>query len=711
MRRLFAIASILGILVLAACTPTARSAGPTPLAAAQGSTTPTPPAAAPPTVLTTRPAATPNASPTASGPWITLSPDAGPPGTVVRIDGFLPGGPSVVNAHTDGILGHANLCWGTCPDGLSEEAVPVTWSDAQPGRFTMQLTVPSTSWLAADGPHSPVPGDYSVGVQCLAPTIPTKKGPDFKPCRIQEAQASATFHLLGPTPPQSGLVAQLRFTPMSGPPGTLVQVRGWAPLNQIVGGQPFPYSLTLQKGGSATGYTPQLGQLHQDIDGDLSGSFRVPMSAPPLGLLAPDSYTIAIEAIHTVSQPATPPTAAGVAIRPLNKGAGAERITLAPTAFRITAAPSWASLGTVHPLWVQRSTQLYGAPAVVGDPADPQRLAYCTDRGIRVSSDSGKVWSTIPTAGAIQALATTPFQFFQAGNLATACADVVLDPTHPHSYYATFGVVKKGQSAPPEYLIGLVTTDDGQSWQVVPTPEGYALDQFGGFQVNGQVVEVLFGGRTTSQGPRPFAGETTTDGGQTWTEGRLTCPSSGPCIRWGPAPSSIGGMGVGYPQPIEISTDGGQTWTPPDWPSQVTLNQGPSNLVALSPTEVALVAPGSQYPLRVSNDGGRTWEVIALPSLPGTSKDSYPAFPGLTLLSDGRLLAASDRQWQILLPGSTAWCSVEGASLPLPAGPSATFRVIGDKLWWQQSSNAPGGSPPVPRSVPLSELRCGATTR
>ncbi len=633
-------------------------------------------------------------------------------GHVVRA---APGGPSSAEAQKNLALSDANVCWGACPGGLTEQFLRVTWSATRPGHFTMRFTVPATSWLEADGPHAPLPGDYPVGVQCLAPAIPTVKGPGFKPCGLQVPQASATFHLTGSTPPQAGLGARLQFTPTSAPPGTLVQVQGWAPLNQIDAGQPFGYSLVLEESGAQAGYVPQLGQLQQSPNGDLSGSFRVPVSIPSLGALASGNYTLALEAIHDQPQPTTASTSPGVTITPLSKGPAtstfAERVTLAPTSFQVTAAPSWASLGQVHPASVQWSASIYNRPTVVGDPADLRRLAYCASGEIRVSPDGGSIWTAIPTTGAARAVASTPFQFFQGGSMPVTCTTVVLDPTHPHSYYATFMVVRKGQGPPPENLIGLETTDGGQIWQVVPAPQGYTVDQFGGFQVAGAAVQALFGGPDRGPRPAPFAVDETVDGGRNWKPSNLTCPSTGPCIRFGPAPSMIGGMGVGYPQPIEISSDGGMSWTTPTWPDQVILNEGPSELVALSPTEVALVAAGDQYPLRLSRDGGRNWEVIALPPLPGVEKDGYPTFPGLTLLPDGRLLAASGGNWYALLPGASAWRPVEGASLPQPAGTSADFRAVGDRLWWVESTNKPAASPPAPKSVPLSALKPGPTAR
>src|SRR5438105_10048701 len=54
---------------------------------------------------------------TASGAWITLSPRAGLPGTVVRISGFLPGGPSAAQAQKTISFNYGYVCWAACPCG------------------------------------------------------------------------------------------------------------------------------------------------------------------------------------------------------------------------------------------------------------------------------------------------------------------------------------------------------------------------------------------------------------------------------------------------------------------------------------------------------------------------------------------------------------------------------------------------------------------
>jgi hypothetical protein len=655
--------------------------------------TPTPPSTAEPTVT-----AAPVPSPTVSGAFLTLEPDTGPPGTTARGSGYLPGGPSAEQAKNNFAFQNATVCWGECPAGLSMEDVPVQWSASQPGEFTLDFTVPAVPWLAADGAHPLVPGDYTVGVLCLAPA---QRG-----CLLGGPQVAAVFHLVGPTPSEckQGPCGQLQLIPPDGVPGTLVQVERWAPLNDIIDNTPFGYSLLLESSGPAS-QAPQITSVQQALDGSITGSFRVPLAWPGLGLFQPGPYTLTLQAIFLNTSPAVTETLpGGIRILPLSK-AGAVEVLLAPATLTIAAAPAWTSLGQMQPLVFQDSARLY-TPAITFDPVDSKRIAYCAPGNIQLSTDGGTTWSPISTAGAVQVASTTDYPFFTGGSPGeAACHSVTLDPNHPDSFYAIFQAAKKPYGAPPIFFIGYLTTDAGKTWQVVPQPQGYTIDQFGGFRAVESAVQALFAGQPSGpeQAP-PFVVGQTTDGGRTWAPADLTCPASGPCIRWGAAPSQIGGMGAGYPQAIETSTDGGQTWTTPAWPTQVTLNFGPSQLAALSDSTVALLSPGDDYPFRVSRDAGQTWEVMALPTLIGGDGNT-PLYPALQMLPNGTLLAQSqsDGTWQMLLPGASHWCAIAGTALPSTPD---LFITIGDRLWWLESSDTPNGVP-TPKSVLGSDLHCG----
>jgi BNR/Asp-box repeat len=680
----------IGVLILSACFTGATGVGTSLAPTLRGARFPTSTGMA-------RPA-------TVSGAWVTLSPRAGLPGTVVRISGFLPGGLSAAQAQKTISFNYGHVCWAACPGGLTYAGIPVQWSPTQAGHFTMQFTVPRVPWLGADGPHSLAPGTYTVGVRCIGPAI--------KGCALQGAQATTTFFLLAsPTPGlcQIGPCARLRFTPAAGPPGTVIQVHGWAPLTEIIG-QPLGYDLVVQKAGMAIP-SPWLGHVQQALNGALSGSFQLPLSIPSLGVVTPGSYTIALQSIYIGVPSPVARFAPELTIMPLGKKGivQVERITLAPTTFRVTATRSWAALGRVRPLWMQWSAGMFTDQALAADSTNPRRIAYCVPGGIRLSSDGGVTWSVVSTRPVARVAATTSYPLPPGlyGQASPACAALALDPRHPRSVYAAFNAARKSAGIPPTYLVGYVTTDGGQTWRPVSVPTGYTMGEFSNFQVTGRAVQALFGRLRPMPDQAPaVAVEQTTDGGRTWAPARLTCPASGLCVRWGAAPGPFSSMGVPTPQGIAYSTEGGRTWRTPAWPSWVDLKSpGPNALVAVSPTEVALLAGGSAYPFRLSHDGGRTWDVVTLPTLPGSSAGAGP-FPGLQMLPDGALLAqtqSAGMPWWLLQPGTTRWCPVSGVALP--AWPAALRVIDGRVLWLAGGPFGPGAL--SLKSVPLSSLRCG----
>lgn len=621
-------------------------------------------AAAPPASAAT-PQATPSAASTPLAS-ITLSPSSGPPGTVVQISGFIPGAQVAASGSASG---EGNVCWDGCPGGLIFEQAPVQWSSSAAGQFSMQFTVPSAPWLEADGAHSPVPGDYTVGVQCLAPPGGQLAGG----CATGPAQASAAFHLTGPAPAACAPnnCASLTLAPAEAAPGASVQVQGNAPLVAISGGQSCCYALVLQPQGSS-GSPVQLGSLQQGLDGTLSGGFQVPLSAPGLGPLAAGSYSVALQATPSGSSTA---------------------LTLAPAPFVLDPAPSWAALGGGEPEFVQASTPL-GGPVLAVDRVNPDHLAYCTPGAIQLSLDDGATWSTIATAGAQQAAAASALPLFAAGSPAPACVSAVVDPSNPQSLYATFEAAAAA-GAPPIFFAAYQTVDGGQTWTAVPLPPGARTQDFGGFQLDGSAVQAFFVSGAATSAPT-LSIEETSDSGATWSPSQLTCPTIGVCARWGQAPNGIGSCAMHeYQQPIDVSADAGQTWFTPGSPSGANACDA-NELVSFSASELALLSGRAGYPFQVSQDGGQTWAVASLPALPAVGSASYP---GLQILPDGTLLSQSGSSWYLLEPGASAWCSAAGVTLP--AQPQL-LQASGGRLWWLQAAGTPA-------SIPIGSLTCSGS--
>ncbi len=630
---------------------------------------------------TPTPAITPTITPTPSGAWISLTPDTGIPGTTVQIDGYLPGGLPEADLKANDYKTHADVCWDTCLNGLAIGSQEVTWSNSEPGRFTLQFTVPVAPWLKADGPHPMKPGDYTVGLQCL--------GPDQSGCALVESQTNTIFHLQGPVSNacQAGSCGTLAATPSSGAPGTQIQVEGWAPLRQISDNAAFGYSLVLEpQGGSPSpDQFLYLGPVDQKLDGSLTASFLVPQRGPDQAPLVPGTYLLALQA---------------PGFSPDNSSA---QVLVAPTPFEITAASSWTQLQQTKPLWIQPSASIQATTMSV-DVLNPMRIAYCAPGAIRLSQDGGKSWISISTGSVAKLAEASAYPLMQNPGEIPTCNAVTLDSSHPDSFYAVFTTASKQYGAPPIYYQGYATHDHGKTWTLVPAPAGVttssqAIDRFGWFWTDGNVVQVLYWGQinTPDQAPSAIV-EQTADGGITWSPASLTCPPNGPCLRWGPAPSMISGMGAELPQTVMASQDGGQTWQSTGQSVELRAN-GPHELVALSENQALLISGSADYPLRYTQDSGKSWQVLALPPLPGADPAGSVGYPGLQMLPDGSMLALNDQAgtWWGLPPAAQDWCKIAISSLENNA---VLLQAAGDKVWWFSASNN------KPQSAPLSEFAC-----
>ncbi|HEX9012473.1 MAG TPA: sialidase family protein [Anaerolineaceae bacterium] len=658
-------------LLLAACVPASPATQPgTPQALS-----PTQPALrATPTLATpvptpTSPPATP-AGPTPSGAWIALSPQTASPGGTVQIQGYLPGGPDQAGAQGNRALQHANICWQDCQTGMVIQGLEVTWSAGAAGNFTIQVPVPAVPYLDGGKPRELTPGDYTLGVQCL--------GEDQKGCAMQPAQASAVVHLQGEaqkTCPNAAC-AELTLSPAQAEPGTQVQASGWAPLDQVIGQMAFGYSLVLLPQG---GEPVQLASLDQQLDGSFTASFTVPQSVPGVGVLQAGQYSLGIQAA-----------------RP--QGQGAPVIAQAP--FQLGQGLAWKDLSAVKPDWISPSAVIAGAE-MQSDASG--NLIYCTLGSLRSSTDAGKSWTDISAAGveAAASAAGYPLEEEQPGK--PDCLAAWADPSAAGSFYAAFRTMKKDLGAPPVYYMGFYTSDAGKTWRAVPVPAETTAERFGGFAYGAQGIEALFGGEGTNPAnPGPVFGEATRDGGKTWSAATLTCPTSGPCLRWGPSPSSISGMGSPAPQYPMISGNGGQTWTFPG-PSVELRAPGPNQLAVQGSKLALLISASGDFPLQVSRDQGNNWQAVSLPALPGGGS-GFP-FSGLQILPDGSLLAFSDAGgWQRLAPGAAQWCGLSKAGLP---SQPVRFTAAGGKLWWLTQPETSSGQLPQPQSTLLSAVQCG----
>lgn len=159
---------------------------------------------------------------------IEMSPSEGPPGTRVTLSGSVPTPPG------PGQDDHVPLCWDAC-DVLGYSA-EVQWSTSSPGRFEIPFQVPAAPWMTRTGVHALIPGRYRVILPCI---------PDIldKPSGCRGEQRFGTFQLTGPVSSlcrSAQPCAALELSRTAGPPGTVIAVRGWAPLVGL-GGQAQVY--------------------------------------------------------------------------------------------------------------------------------------------------------------------------------------------------------------------------------------------------------------------------------------------------------------------------------------------------------------------------------------------------------------------------------------------------------------------------------------
>lgn len=375
-----------------------------------------------------------------------------------------------------------------------------------------------------------------------------------------------------------------------------------------------------------------------------------------------------------------------------------------------TGSPAWPDLGAAQPLRIDRSENLLD-PAFATDPGNASRLAYCEPGAVEISRDGGISWSAFPITSAGDAAAPEGFDLFGQGGGAT-CTQLVLPAGQSSLIYATIPAALSQYGAPPIFFLPLESMDGGQSWQLVPAPDGYTLRQFGGFQVVNGAVQALFAAPNGPDAAPALAVEQAADDGS-WQPAALSCASAGPCLGFGAGPNAIGSCSMNERvQTLLYSADGGAGFQPPDgqpWVNACDLNE----LASLSDTDALLLAGrggssarGAAAPLQVTHNGGQTWTPVALPALPDADPSLPQQYRGLQILPDGSLLTqtVNGDGWLGLCPGATDW---QPSGLPGNAIAS-TLRVLNGRLWWLQRED--DGSL-HPYSLPPAAVGCRVQSR
>ena len=372
-----------------------------------------------------------------------------------------------------------------------------------------------------------------------------------------------------------------------------------------------------------------------------------------------------------------------------------------------TSLPSSAAAAGQYP-WISSSSDLFNR-VISLDPIDPQRIAYCAPGEIRVSLDAGQTWEHAVTTTGVSAAAEAQGYTLFAGEPVSedACLSVTLDPNHSAAYYAVFTAALEEFGAPPLFYMGFYTPDSGSSWYLVPPPPPATLENFGGFwNLTGDKVQAQFLTPGQPEGPTQniFITETV-NGAVDWQPGELSCPAVDPCLRWGPAPSNIPGMGSPLPQNILISSDDGSTWSVIDPPVELRA-PAPNQLVAFSDREFAILSgaialsssPSDTPVIRYSVDAGASWQPVNLPPL-STQEPDLNYYPGLQYLPNNSYLtqAPESDTWYWWSPSFPTWCPVSSEGLP---SYPVLLQTVGDQIWWVDPNTGQA------ENLLISEITC-----
>ncbi len=571
---------------------------------------------------------------------LTLSPSSGKPGTDLTVTGTLA---TVLSKQP----GHADLCFDGCRSGLEYSGVSLHWLSSVV--FQAHLVVPAAPWIERYPPRV-VPladGTYTIGVSCLV---------IFPGCGLGGSEAQTDFKMIGVskhTCSSTDTCAHLVVHPNEAFPGDVVSVSGFAPLVSVIGSDhPFVFQFGSRTGkprGSEIRFTPLFKRFIPLFKGKPATSMR---------------------SKNTEKRYAR---------------ASVWRVHLGHAALSVMAPPSFASLGSLKPVFMESD----GLSPISANPAAPDEVAWCNYGDVRMSGPSGNF--TIPTLG-VQAVLKSNGLSLAPSSATPICNAVALPPplgsfhdSVPHSLtgspgidqslttgkvvFASFLVIPHN-GAPPYANVALYTTDGGQKWTLVPTPPSASETTFGGFLYYGMAVQVLYspssstsyapfayssglppeaqpppvvrkvldGGKagiveTVPAGVRVPLVEETSNGGRSWSQGNLTCPPTGPCLEFG---DYLWGncAGNGTAQLLLRSTNAGKTWSIPTWPLDVQAC-APAQIVSVTKQKVLLVETASPYPLLYSSDGGKIFEDIGIPSLSRESSGNVTANPGLSLQGEG----------------------------------------------------------------------------
>lgn len=550
---------------------------------------------------------------------------------------------------------YANLCWDGCQNGLQEQGVPLHWTSAK--TFRAVLRVPATAWIESSARgvsvHPLLSGNYSVGVQCLGST---------SGCALGPGDAQTTLTLRAPVPTQCVVVghcARLQINLSRAVTGEEVLVKGWAPLQSIIG-VPFSYDLSIASASSQATY-PNL------------------------------SYS-------------------------RFKNGGGFDVVLAPTKLSVAPGATWADMGR---LGYQSST--WAGPSAIAPQSNSTRVAWCLPSGLQITG--GPKTQPVASAGVARALTGAGLKVLFSSSTTPQCSSVLLDPRFRHSLYAGIDTEMNNSIPPIYVAGLYTTNGGATWQLVPTPAGSSVADFAGFTQRGDQVVAMFEGSGNSSGPTVPLGTnngvvsvEVTTNGGVSWAPSTLGCPIEGPCVTFGPY--QWGNCAMNGSMQALLGLDhrvaSGVTWNNSSWVTSVN-DCFAQQLVVTSSRGLLLLDASSQYPLLRSSNSGRSWSNVALPPIPGMQygPDSVPIANQVLFAPDGSLYASmtlpSGTRQELfrLTPSATSWCQIPKILGSASTGTIGTLRVSATDLIWSQVSYTKNQSE-VTREhvVALTDLRC-----
>jgi hypothetical protein len=593
---------------------------------------------------------------------VVLTPKSGPPGTEVTVHGTL------LEGRRGPGSSYIDLCWNSCRSGLSYQAVPARWSSST--SFVTRLRVPSAPWIQRETHtlriHPLTAGKYQIGVVCVG----TQRG-----CALGRSAGSQSFRLTVPRGYRvcggHPLCDHVTISPSSAYPGELVRVQGWAPLDEIVS-HPF-------------GFGASFSSVYH----------------------SPHAVRVLVDHIKNY-----------------------DSLQLPTARLRLRPELTWGSFPQLPVL----NEQFNGYSAVAVLNAQNDQYLWCGPGGVLTGRPGTSKPGVISSASVAKALLGSGYSIESSPTSSPACQAVAVNPAQPSVVDASFSVTQgpsPDAGGPPFGEIAMQTVNGGVSWSMIPAPQGTSPEDFGGFIEQGSTVEAVFASNSSSGSVQSSVPGTpdrvvvpvsiSASSGTSWTSGTLSCPTTGPCLRFGPA--SLGNCAMnGSPQAIlrEGGTASAHRWDQLVWPASVNVCY-PASITSVGQSSALVVAGGSSYPLRISTDGGIHWASVAVPALRGQGIGApLLSAAAIAMTSQGLValapIGSSDLMTgaYLLKPQSNRWCRVAGGPLraTINTGLISHLHLFGGNLVMRVPENIVVGSATTVGlvQVPVATLRCAGQT-